>query len=288
MRVLSMIKEKKIPFSKMHGAGNDFIIINQINNDYHLSASDIQRIADRNFGIGFDQLLIIEKPTVGCADFKYRIFNADGSEVNQCGNGARCFFHYLKLKKLSKKNIMTVETRSGIIKLAYKSDGLVGVDMGKPIFEFDKIPFNPASENSIKVHNETYNFHPISMGNPHAVIKLDTFDSLDFTKIGETLQDSTMFPESVNVNFLRVIDDHRLALKVFERGSGMTLACGSGACASAVIAIKNKWVKSPVQISMDGGLLEINEDSSGKIELIGPAKFIFDGEMNLSTFISHE
>ena len=160
--------------------------------------------------------------------------------------------------------------------------------MGKPIFEFDKIPFNPASENSIKVHNETYNFHPISMGNPHAVIKLDTFDSLDFTKIGETLQDSTMFPESVNVNFLRVIDDHKLALKVFERGSGMTLACGSGACASAVIAIKNKWVKSPVQISMDGGLLEINEDSSGKIELIGPAKFIFDGEMNLSTFISHE
>tara|TARA_B100000035_G_scaffold151114_1_gene128777 strand:+ start:1263 stop:2120 length:858 start_codon:yes stop_codon:yes gene_type:complete len=285
-----MARTHKIPFSKMHGAGNDFVIINQIDHDYNLSVKEIKELSNRNFGIGFDQLLIVEKSTNTDAQFKYRIFNADGKEVNQCGNGARCFFHYIKLKKLTKRDILKVETDSGLIELSYKDHGLIAVDMGKPIFQNDKIPFksNKSSENIININNNEYKFYPISMGNPHAVIKLDTFENIDFGVIGKAIQSSPMFPESVNVNFLKIIDSKNLALKVFERGSGLTLACGSGACASAVIAMKNKWAKSTLNIAMDGGILKINEKPNGHIELLGPAKFIFDGEINLTYFKSNE
>ena len=284
-----MINEHKIPFSKMHGAGNDFIIINQTDHEYALSAKDIRKLSDRNFGIGFDQLLIIEKPEDQAAEFKYRIFNADGAEVSQCGNGARCFFHFIKLKKLSKNNNIIVETSSGLIQLSYKDNGLVAVDMGKPIFQESKIPFipNKKNENIIQSNNFKYNFSPISMGNPHAVIKLDTLLNDDLENIGLLLQESPMFPESVNVNFLQVLDSHNIALKVYERGSGMTLACGSGACASAVIAIKNKWAEAPVAISMDGGMLKINIKPNGNVELLGPAELVFDGEIALDTLMSH-
>lgn len=274
----------------MHGAGNDFIIINQIDHNYNLSPKEIKEFSNRKFGIGFDQLLIIEKPTNSIAEFKYRIFNADGEEVNQCGNGARCFFYYIKLKKLTKSNRLKVETRSGLIELSYKDNGLISVDMGKPIFQNSKIPFNPSksSENIIIFNNQKYKFYPISMGNPHAVIKITTFDNIDFIGIGKALQNSFMFPESVNVNFLKIIDSSNLALKVYERGSGLTLACGSGACASAVIAMENKWAKGPINISMDGGILKINKKPDGHIELSGPAKYIFDGEINRACFESNE
>ena len=284
-----MAKIHKIPFSKMHGAGNDFIIINQIDHDYNLNAKEISEFSDRNFGIGFDQLLIIEKPTRSDAEFKYRIFNADGEEVNQCGNGARCFFHYLKLKKLTTSNDLMVETRSGLIELSYKENELIAVDMGKAIFENNRIPFNPnhSPNNIVKVNNQEYKFYPVSMGNPHAIIKLETFNNIDLKAIGRALQGSLMFPDSVNVNFLKIIDSQNLALKVYERGSGMTLACGSGACASAVIAMQNKWAKGPINISMDGGILKVNKKPNGHIELIGPAKFIFDGEINLNDYLSN-
>ena len=285
-----MAKTHKIPFSKMHGAGNDFVIINQIGHDYNLSGQQIRKFSNRNFGIGFDQLLIIEKSTHSNAEFKYRIFNADGEEVNQCGNGARCFFHYLRLKKLTKNNKLLVETRSGLIELSYKENKLIAVDMGKPIFENNLIPFKPnqSTNNIITVNNQEYKFYPVSMGNPHAVIKLNTFDNINLISIGKALQDSLMFPDSVNVNFLRIIDSQNLTLKVYERGSGMTLACGSGACASAVIAMENKWTKGPINISMDGGILKVNKKPNGNIELIGPAKFIFDGEINLNDYLSDE
>ena len=285
-----MAKTHKIPFSKMHGAGNDFVIINQIDHDYNLSGQQIRKFSNRNFGIGFDQLLIIEKSTHSNVEFKYRIFNADGEEVNQCGNGARCFFHYLRLKKLTKNNKLLVETRSGLIELSYKENKLIAVDMGKPIFENNRIPFNPnqSTDNIITVNNQKYKFYPVSMGNPHAVIKLNTFDNINLISIGKALQDSLMFPDSVNVNFLRIIDSQNLTLKVYERGSGMTLACGSGACASAVIAMENKWTKGPINISMDGGILKVNKKPNGNIELIGPAKFIFDGEINLNDYLSDE
>ena len=284
-----MAKTHKIPFSKMHGAGNDFVIINQIDHDYNLSGQQIRKFSNRNFGIGFDQLLIIEKSTHSNAEFKYRIFNADGEEVNQCGNGARCFFHYLRLKKLTKNNKLLVETRSGLIELSYKENKLIAVDMGKPIFENNLIPFKPnqSTNNIITVNTKEYKFYPVSMGNPHAVIKLNTFDNINLISIGKALQDSLMFPDSVNVNFLRIIDSQNLTLKVYERGSGMTLACGSGACASAVIAMENKWTKGPINISMDGGILKVNKKPNGNIELIGPAKFIFDGEINLNDYLSN-
>ena len=284
-----MAKTHKIPFSKMHGAGNDFVIINQIDHDYNLSEQQIRKFSNRNFGIGFDQLLIIEKSTHSNAEFKYRIFNADGEEVNQCGNGARCFFHYLRLKELTKNNKLLVETRSGLIELSYKENKLIAVDMGKPIFENNRIPFKPnqSTDNIITVNNQEYKFYPVSMGNPHAVIKINTFDTLNLISIGKALQGSLMFPDGVNVNFLKIIDSQNLALKVYERGAGMTLACGSGACASAVIAMENEWVEGPLNISMDGGILKVNKKPNGNIELIGPAKFVFDGEINLNDFLSN-
>ena len=284
-----MAKTNKIPFSKMHGAGNDFIIINQIDHDYNLSAQQIKEFSNRNFGIGFDQLLIIEKSTHSNSEFKYRIFNADGEEVNQCGNGARCFFHYLRLKELTKKDELIVETHSGLIELSYKKNKLIAVDMGKPIFDNNRIPFKPnqSTDNIITVNNQEYKFYPVSMGNPHAVIELNTFDNINLISIGKALQGSLMFPEGVNVNFLKIIDSQNLALKVYERGAGMTLACGSGACASAVIAMENEWAKGPLNISMDGGNLKINKKPNGNIELIGPAKFVFDGDINLNDFLSN-
>ena len=234
-----MVKLLSIPFSKMHGAGNDFVVINQMNRDFHLTSFQIKKMADRNFGIGFDQLLIIEKPTQASAEFKYRIFNADGGEVGQCGNGARCFFHYLKIKNLSSNNEITVETQSGVIVLSYKNDGLISVDMGVPVFDHEKIPFISINANvpSVTVDSKTYEFFPLSMGNPHAVIKLPKLTGIYLVTIGKALQRSPAFPESVNVGFVQVIDKHTLSLKVYERGSGMTLACGSGACAAAVIAV---------------------------------------------------
>ena len=285
-----MVKLLNIPFSKMHGAGNDFVVINQMNRDFHLTSFQIKKMADRNFGIGFDQLLIIEKPTQASAEFKYRIFNADGGEVGQCGNGARCFFHYLKIKNLSSNNEITVETQSGVIVLSYKNDGLISVDMGVPVFDHEKIPFISINANvpSVTVDSKTYEFFPLSMGNPHAVIKLPKLTGIDLVTIGKALQRSPAFPESVNVGFVQVIDKHTLSLKVYERGSGMTLACGSGACAAAVIAVQNKWVQGPVNVLMDGGQLTINLTPKGSIELMGPAEWVFDGELNISQIISHD
>lgn len=285
-----MVKLLNIPFSKMHGAGNDFVVINQMNRDFHLTSLQIKKMADRNFGIGFDQLLIIEKPTQASAEFKYRIFNADGGEVGQCGNGARCFFHYLKIKNLSSNNEITVETQSGVIVLSYKNDGLISVDMGVPVFDHEKIPFISINANvpSVTVDSKTYEFFPLSMGNPHAVIKLPKLTGIDLVTIGKALQRSPAFPESVNVGFVQVIDKHTLSLKVYERGSGMTLACGSGACAAAVIAVQNQWVQGPVNVLMDGGQLTINLTPKGSIELMGPAEWVFDGELNISQIISHD
>ena len=222
-----MAKTHKIPFSKMHGAGNDFIIINQIDHDYNLSAQDISEFSNRNFGIGFDQLLIIEKSTHPNAEFKYRIFNADGKEVNQCGNGARCFFHYLRLKELTKYDELIVETRSGLIELSYKENELIAVDMGKPIFENNRIPFKPnqSTDNIITVNNQEYKFYPVSMGNPHAVIELNTFDNINLISIGKALQGSLMFPEGVNVNFLKIIDSQNLASTIssLARNKGLSI-----------------------------------------------------------------
>ena len=274
----------KIPFTKMHGIGNDFIIINQIDVDYHLSKKIIHQLANRRTGIGFDQMLIIEKSSLEHADFKYRIFNADGSEVAQCGNGARCFFRFIHYHGLSAKKNIVVETKAGILALFDKDNGMIGVDMGEPIFNHEKIPYQQNSQNDLNLlfNNQKYIFDVISMGNPHAVIKVDDFDSINITEISKNLQTSNAFPESVNVGFLKIKNKKQIRLKVYERGSGLTLACGSGACAAAVIAIQNDWVDNPVKVVMDGGELEIFWKNKQSVVMVGPAQIVYEGLIELN------
>lgn len=274
----------KIPFTKMHGIGNDFIIINQIDVDYHLSKKIIHQLANRRTGIGFDQMLIIEKSSLEHADFKYRIFNADGSEVAQCGNGARCFFRFIHYHGLSAKKNIVVETKAGILSLFDKDNGMIGVDMGEPIFNHEKIPYQQNSQNDLNLlfNNQKYIFDVISMGNPHAVIKVNDFDSINITEISKNLQTSNAFPESVNVGFLKIKNKKEIRLKVYERGSGLTLACGSGACAAAIIAIQNDWVNNPVKVVMDGGELEIFWKNKQSVVMVGPAQIVYEGLIELN------
>jgi len=274
----------KIPFTKMHGIGNDFIIINQIDVDYHLSKKIIHQLANRRTGIGFDQMLIIEKSSLEHADFKYRIFNADGSEVAQCGNGARCFFRFIHYHGLSAKKNIVVETKAGILSLFDKDNGMIGVDMGEPIFNHEKIPYQQNSQNDLNLlfNNQKYIFDVISMGNPHAVIKVDDFANINITEISKNLQTSNAFPESVNVGFLKIKNKKEIRLKVYERGSGLTLACGSGACAAAVIAIQNDWVDNPVKVVMDGGELEIFWKNKQSVVMVGPAQIVYEGLIEIN------
>ena len=274
----------KIPFTKMHGIGNDFIIINQIDVDYHLSKKIIRQLANRRTGVGFDQMLIIEKSSLEHADFKYRIFNADGSEVAQCGNGARCFFRFIHYHGLSAKKNIVVETKAGILALFDKDNGMIGVDMGEPIFNHEKIPYQQNSQNDLNLlfNNQKYIFDVISMGNPHAVIKVDDFANINITEISKNLQTSNAFPESVNVGFLKIKNKKEIRLKVYERGSGLTLACGSGACAAAVIAIQNDWVDNPVKVVMDGGELEIFWKNKQSVVMVGPAQIVYEGLIELN------
>jgi len=275
-----------IPFTKMQGTGNDFIILNQLDVDYGLSKEVIEKIASRQYGIGFDQLLIIENSSNPKAEFKYRIFNADGNEVEQCGNGARCFFQYIVDKKLSANSSIVVETKSGLITLKYNPKKLVEVNMGEPIFNDEDIPFISNNKKlKIKIDDTLVDINVISMGNPHAVIKIDDFNQCDIKQISESLQNSPQFPKSVNVGFLKTIDKNTIRLKVYERGSGLTLACGTGACAAAVIAIGQKWVTNPVCVEMDGGQLIINWHDQKDVILMGPAQIVFEGEINLDKFI---
>ena len=270
----------------MQGTGNDFIILNQLDVDYGLSKRVIEKLANRQYGIGFDQLLIIENSNNPKAEFKYRIFNADGNEVEQCGNGARCFFQYIINKKLSNNSSIFVETKSGLITLKYNSNKLIEVNMGKPIFNYEDIPFISNNEKlKTKINDTLVDINVISMGNPHAVIKIDDFNKCDIKAISESLQNSPQFPKSVNVGFLKTIDKNTIRLKVYERGSGLTLACGTGACAAAVIAIGQKWVTNPVRVQMDGGELIIDWHNQKDVILMGPAQIVFEGEINLDKFI---
>jgi diaminopimelate epimerase len=260
----------KIQFTKMHGIGNDFIIINQLQKKYKLNSAIIKFLASRQFGIGFDQLLIIENSSNPKAEFKYRIFNLDGNEVEQCGNGARCFYRYIKSKNLSINSKITVETKAGLIILTEPTEGQISVNMGKPIFK--------------KQISESYTF--VSMGNPHVVLnplkENQKWD--DAIRYGKEIQtDKINFPNGVNVGFMKIIDKNSLKLKVLERGSGITLACGSGACAAAATAILRKLVVTPVNVHMDGGKLLIDWDGANSIIMSGPAEIVFEGEIDLSS-----
>ncbi len=265
----------KIKFTKMHGIGNDFIIINQLKDQYNFNSANIKSLSHRQFGIGFDQLLIIETSSNPKAEFKYRIFNSDGNEVEQCGNGARCFYRYIKNKNLSKNSVINVETKSGLIVLSENSENLISVDMGKPIFK-----------NTI---SELFTF--VSIGNPHAVLeplnKKQKWE--DAINLGKKLQANKIyFPDGVNISFMRIIDEKNIRLKVLERGSGITLACGSGACAASATAILKGLVKTPVTVHMDGGSLIIDWDGLNSIIMSGTAEIVFEGEFDLNLIKKNE
>ena len=266
-----------INFTKMHGLGNDFVIMNNIDGDISLSIDEIRKLADRRFGIGFDQLLMVESPTSKEADFRYVIFNADGSEVSQCGNGARCFALYILKKNLSSKNTLTVETNAGLLILNVNSDNLVTVDMGFPNFEPLKIPLN-FDKASLEYLVEGYEIGSLSIGNPHAILIQDEIK--DIENIALKIQSSDAFPEGVNVGFMQVINREEVNLRVVERGVGETLACGSGACAAVIYGVKSGILDSKVKVHLNGGDALVEFDGN-KVFLTGPGEFVYEGSLNL-------
>lgn len=272
-------------FTKMHGLGNDFVVIDAINQSVGLTGAQVQQIADRRFGVGCDQLLLVERPQSGDAEFRYRIFNADGGEVEQCGNGARCFARFVHDKGLTDHSEIRVETAGGLITLQLQDDDQVTVDMGAPVFEPARIPFvadSEATTYTLDTGKETIEISAISMGNPHAVTRVDDLDNAAVDSLGPAIESHTRFPNRVNAGFMQVMDMHHARLRVYERGAGETLACGTGACAAAVTGIRNGWLQSPVTMLLRGGELVISWSGDGQpVLMTGPAVTVFEGELEL-------
>lgn len=274
-----------IEFTKMHGLGNDFMVIDLVTQRLNLNAEFVRLLADRRIGVGFDQLLIVEPPSRPDVDFKYRIFNADGSEVAQCGNGARCFASFVQARKLSFKQRLRVETASGIIVLTTDRFGWVQVDMGKPKFEPDEIPFAPKAITKISnsyrldVDGTPVQLYVANMGNPHAIIKVDDVLSADVERLGKKIESHKAFPERVNVNFVQVINQRHLRIRVYERGVGETQACGTGACASVATGIREGWLDEGVDIraQLYGGSLAIRWQEGYSLMMTGPTAFVYEG-----------
>ncbi|QDD90778.1 diaminopimelate epimerase [Pseudomonas oryzihabitans] len=275
----------QLRFTKMHGLGNDFMVLDLISQHAHIQPKHVRQWGDRNTGIGFDQLLIVETPTKPDVDFRYRIFNADGSEVEQCGNGARCFARFVFDKRLTVKKQIRVETKSGIIELQLKGDGQVRVDMGAPRLQAADIPFVAEAEalsHAVQVDGETVELSVVSMGNPHGVLRVADVDQAPVLTLGPKLECHPRFPQKANIGFLQVIDTQRARLRVWERGVGETRACGTGACAAAVAGIRQGWLKSPVSIELPGGLLNIEWDGVGQpVLMTGPATRVYEGQVRV-------
>jgi len=276
----------KFPFTKMHGLGNDFVIFDFTEKSFDLTKSKAIEIADRHFGIGCDQILLVESSSTTDIDFKYRIFNADGSEVGQCGNGARCFAIFIRDQGLSDKSLLTVETKKGVLTLQIDIENdLVAVDMGVPKFEPKDIPI--ISDLQLKsyqtnLNNEEIEFSALSIGNPHAVVCVNDVVQCDVDLLGSALQTNALFPESVNVGFMQVIDRAHINLRVYERGVGETAACGSGACAAVVAGIQSGVLDNSVTVSLRGGSLLITWDGeSSPVMMTGPAQAVFIGEIEI-------
>ena len=282
----------KLKFTKMHGAGNDFIVVNALQQRVDLSASQWQHLADRHFGIGADQILIVAAPRDPANDFSYRIINNDGSEVEHCGNGARAFFRYVTERGLTQKTHIKVEIQPGVIELEASAHGQVKVAMGTPEFSAEKIPFNAQQLSAqldheallwpLDVHDQTRWVSVVSMGNPHAVQLVDDVEHAPVTSEGALIETHARFPQRVNVGFMQVLNRHAIKLRVWERGAGETLACGTGACAAAVTAIQRGLVDSPVQVQARGGTLEVVWQGVGEVVyLSGPAVSVFEGEVTI-------
>ncbi|MCG6818833.1 diaminopimelate epimerase [Moraxella catarrhalis] len=274
-----------IEFTKMHGLGNDFMVIDLVTQRMTLTPELIRLLADRRIGVGFDQLLIVEPPSRPDIDFKYRIFNADGSEVSQCGNGARCFASFVQARKLSFKQRLRVETSSGIIILSTNRYGWVQVDMGKPKFEPDQIPFTPKTITKVgrtyrlDVDGIPVQLYVANIGNPHAIIKVDDVLDADVDRLGKLIESHEAFPERVNVNFVQVINQRHVRIRVYERGVGETQACGTGACASVATGIREGWLDEGVDIraQLYGGSLAIRWQDGYSLIMTGPTAFVYEG-----------
>ena len=272
-------------FTKMHGLGNDFVVLDAVRQSIRLTTDIIKRIADRNLGIGCDQVLVIEPPTDRNIDFNYRIFNCDGSEVEQCGNGARCIGRYIKDQQLSGKKTLRIKTRNRVMEITTTTKNMITANMGEPSFIPTDIPLDSEQQNdlySIDINNSSLKIAALSVGNPHAVLQVDNIDQADVETIGTLIQKHSLFPESVNVGFMQIIDRQNLALRVYERGVGETQACGSGACAAAVAAIKQGLVDKTIEIKLLGGKLTIEWQGEGHpILMTGPAETVFHGKIKL-------
>ncbi|TKD44525.1 diaminopimelate epimerase [Azotobacter chroococcum] len=272
-------------FTKMHGLGNDFMVLDLVSQHAHIQPKHARQWGDRHTGIGFDQLLIVEPPSRPDVDFRYRIFNADGSEVEQCGNGARCFARFVLDKRLTVKKRIRVETRNGLIELDVRPDGQVCVDMGPPRLEPQEIPFQAeaaALNYCVEVDGREVEFAALSMGNPHAVLRVEDVESAPVHALGPKLEHHPRFPQRVNVGFLQVVDRQHARLRVWERGAGETQACGTGACAAAVAAIRQGWMDSPVLIDLPGGRLSIAWAGPGQsVMMTGPAVRVYEGQVRL-------
>ncbi len=278
----------KLNFTKMHGLGNDFVVIDAINQSVKLSKEHILFMADRHFGIGFDQLLLVEKPRQAETDFYYRIYNADASEVEQCGNGARCFARFVRQQGLSHANILQVGTANGVITLYHEKNNLVRVNMGEPQFNPANIPLlvdQQALQYTLDLTKQgigLIQISALSMGNPHAIVTVDDIKTAPVKKWGKAIQQHSAFPQGVNVGFMSIESTNKINLRVYERGSGETLACGSGACAAVVAGIQLDNLIQQAKVTLAGGELWIQWDGLGSpVWMTGSADFVYTGTIKL-------
>jgi len=275
----------RLRFSKMHGLGNDFMVIDGVSQKVRLSTEKIRQLADRHFGVGFDQLLLVEAPDRPDIDFRYRIFNSDGSEVENCGNGARCFAVFVRDRRLTGKTLITVETAGGIMQLQVTPDGQVSVNMGVPRLVPAEIPFSADAQAvtyPITVGGQTLEISAVSMGNPHAVTLVDDVNHAPVAELGPQLERHEHFPKRVNVGFMQVVADNEINLRVFERGVGETLACGTGACAAVVAGQLRQLTGDDVKVNLPGGSLQIQWAGPGEpVMMTGPAATVFHGQVKI-------
>ena len=275
----------ELAFSKMHGLGNDFVVIDAISQPIELNTGQIRHIADRRMGVGCDQLLVVEKSDNPDTEFRYRIFNANGGEVEQCGNGARCFARFVRDKGLTDSERIPVQTPAGRIELIVEDDDSITVNMGAPRLEPEQIPFQAtvrATRYALSVAGETVELGAVSMGNPHAVLQVPHADSAPVAKLGPQLEAHPRFPNHVNVGFMEVVGRDRIRLRVFERGVGETLACGSGACAAVVVGRIQGQLDETVSVELRGGDLVVSWAGEGQpVLMTGPATFVFEGKIQL-------
>jgi len=274
-----------ISFTKMHGLGNDFIVVNNLDGSMRFEAEKIRQLSDRNFGIGFDQMLVVEQPQSELVEFNYRIFNADGEEVEHCGNGARCFAIYVRDKGLTDNRVIKVGTCAGNIALRIEDDSQVTVSMGVPEFEPAAIPFLATQREEtyfIDVEGETVAVGVVAIGNPHAVLLVDDVDQAPVERLGPLIEKHERFPNRVNVGFLQIINPSKARLRVFERGVGETRACGTGACAALVIANQKKLLDKTAVVTLPGGDLDISwSGPDHNVEMTGPCTTVFEGQTEM-------